>query len=93
MPITWGATGRARAQGITRIESQRSIVKPASRIAPAVSPVRPAIAARSFAGVSDAEREDDLMHDQTAIDESEHARAHAIESYLQALGKQIDDAE
>jgi hypothetical protein len=53
----------------------------------------PAIAARSFAGVSDAEREDDLMHDQTAIDESEHARAHAIESYLQALGKQIDDAE
>jgi hypothetical protein len=53
----------------------------------------PAIAARSFAGVSDAERERDLMRDQTAIDESPPARERAVESYLQALEKQIDDAE
>lgn len=52
----------------------------------------PAIAARSFAGVSDAERERDLMRDQTAIDESGRAREHAIEGYLQALEKEIDDA-
>jgi hypothetical protein len=53
----------------------------------------PAIAARSFAGLSDAERERDLMRDQTAIDESAPARKRAVESYLQALEKQIDDAE
>lgn len=52
-----------------------------------------AIAARSFAGVSDAERERDLMRDQIAIDESPRAREGAVESYLQALEKQIDDAE
>jgi hypothetical protein len=52
----------------------------------------PAMAARSFAGVSDAERERDLMRDQTAIDESVRAREHAIEGYLQALEKEIGDA-
>lgn len=52
----------------------------------------PAIAARSFAGVSDAERERDLMRDQTRIDESPGAREHAIESYLAALEKELDDA-
>ena len=53
----------------------------------------PAIAARSFAGVSDDERDRDLMRDQSSIDESARAREHAIESYLQALEKQIDDAQ
>jgi hypothetical protein len=53
----------------------------------------PAIAARSFAGVSDAERERDLMRNQTSIDASPRARERAAESYLQALEKQIDDAE
>jgi hypothetical protein len=51
----------------------------------------PAIAARSFAGVSDAERERDLMGDQTAIDDSPAARIRAVESYVQALEKQIYD--
>lgn len=53
----------------------------------------PAIAARSFAGVSDTERERDLMRDQTEIDQSIGARERAVESYLKALEKQIDDAE
>jgi hypothetical protein len=53
----------------------------------------PAIAARTFAGVSDAERERDLMRGQTSIDESPPARERAVESYLQALEKEIDDAE
>lgn len=52
----------------------------------------PAIAARSFAGVSDAERERDLMRDQTGIDQSPGARERAIESYLAALEKELDDA-
>jgi hypothetical protein len=43
--------------------------------------------------VSDAERERDLMRDQTSIDKSPRARERAVESYLQALEKQIDDAE
>lgn len=57
------------------------------------SGTEPAIAARSFAGVSDADRERDLMRDQTTVDESPRARGRAIESYLQALEKEIDDAE
>lgn len=52
----------------------------------------PAIAARSFAGVSDAERERDLMRDQTGIDQSPEARERAIENYLSALEKELDDA-
>ena len=52
----------------------------------------PAIAARSFAGISDEERERDLMGDQSSIDDSEPARQRAIGNYLQSLEKQIDDA-
>jgi hypothetical protein len=52
----------------------------------------PAIAARSFAGVSDAERERDLMRDQTGVDKSPEARERATESYLAELEKELDDA-
>lgn len=87
-----------RVINVIQLEDWRDPVRHSLILSPgglrvATGGTEPAIAARSFAGVSGADRERDLMRDRTSVDQSVAARAQAIESYLRSLEKELDDAE